>query len=52
LATGSSLTRKEQGDGGGSDTRGGGTSMVTGSAKVVNPGGGHNQISGAIVGTN
>jgi hypothetical protein len=46
LATGSSLTSKDQGDGGSSDSRGGaGTSTTTGTAKVVNPGGGHNQLT-------
>jgi hypothetical protein len=48
LVTETALTRKDQGDGGGSDTRGGGgTSTITGSAKIVNPGGGHNQLTGA-----
>lgn len=49
LAAGSSLATKDQGDGGGSDSRGGGgNSTITGSAKVVNSGGGHNQLSGQL----
>jgi len=53
LAADSGLARKNNGDGGGSDTRGGGgTSTITGSAKTVNPGGGHNQISGAAIEAN
>jgi hypothetical protein len=52
LASGSMLATKDQGDGGGSDTRGGGgNSTISGSAKVVNAGGGHNQRSGSVAGT-
>ena len=49
LASGSMLSTKDQGDGGGSDTRGGGgNSTISGSAKVVNAGGGHNQRTGRL----
>ncbi len=53
LAAGGTLSHKDQGDGGGSDSRGGGggTSIITNAAKPVNPGGGHNQKTGAATGT-
>jgi hypothetical protein len=52
LASNSSLATRNQGDGGGSDTRGGGSSTSATSGKAVNPGGSHNQLTGATATAN
>lgn len=51
LASGSSLANHTQGDGGGSDSRGGSSTIST-SGKVVNPGGSHNQLTGTAATAN